>query len=307
MPDIILHHYDASPFSEKVRVCFGFKGLSWAGVEIPVIMPKPDLMPLTGGYRKTPVMQIGADIYCDTQMILRELEHRFPDPSLTGSHPGLSYGLGLWTDRPFFQATIPILFSEIADFVPEDFKKDRAALFPDRPFDTDAMKRAAPLMREQWRAQIDWIESQLSDGREWLMGDKPSLADASAYMDVWFLRNGHRPSADALMASMPKATAWADRIAAIGHGSTTRMAPEDALNIAKEATSTEQAKTDPDEPNGLKTGDKVTIMADDYGKDPINGTLVSSSAQHVAIKRQDPRVGEVVVHFPRAGFLVVPN
>ncbi len=45
--DIIFHHYPASPFSEKVRVAFGIKALSWRSVEQPVIMPKPDLVPLT--------------------------------------------------------------------------------------------------------------------------------------------------------------------------------------------------------------------------------------------------------------------
>ncbi|MDH3509928.1 MAG: glutathione S-transferase N-terminal domain-containing protein, partial [Gammaproteobacteria bacterium] len=66
MTDIILHHFDLSPFAEKIRLALGFKNLSWRSVQIPLIMPKPDLTALTGGYRKTPVMQIGADIYCDT-------------------------------------------------------------------------------------------------------------------------------------------------------------------------------------------------------------------------------------------------
>ena len=74
MTDIILHHYETSPYSEKVRLGLGLKGLAWGSVEIPVIMPKPDLTALTGGYRKTPVLQIGADIYCDSQLIMRELE-----------------------------------------------------------------------------------------------------------------------------------------------------------------------------------------------------------------------------------------
>ena len=63
MADIILHHYETSPYAEKIRVALGIKGLAWSSVQIPRIMPKPDLMPLTGGYRKTPVMQIGADIF----------------------------------------------------------------------------------------------------------------------------------------------------------------------------------------------------------------------------------------------------
>ena len=92
-------------------------------------MPKPDLVPLTGGYRKTPVMQIGADIYCDTQIILRELERRFPDAEPVPKNKGVPYGLAFWADRHLLHgAPSRIIFGEIGDMVPEDFKKDRAAM-----------------------------------------------------------------------------------------------------------------------------------------------------------------------------------
>src|SRR5690242_1615216 len=125
--EIIFHHYPTSPFSEKVRLAFGIKKLSWRSVEIPNMMPKPDLLPLTGGYRKTPVMQIGADIFCDTQIILRELERRFPEPSLFPHGKGLPYGLGFWSDRAFFMPTVGVVFGEIGHLTPEDFRKDRTA------------------------------------------------------------------------------------------------------------------------------------------------------------------------------------
>jgi glutathione S-transferase len=63
--EIILHNYPQSPVAEKVRVALGIKKLEWRDVEIPRLPPKPMLTALTGGYRRTPVMQIGADIYCD--------------------------------------------------------------------------------------------------------------------------------------------------------------------------------------------------------------------------------------------------
>ncbi len=78
MPDIILHQYATSPFSEKIRLVLGAKGLTWNAVEIPPILPKPDLLALTGGYRRTPVMQIGADIYCDTALICDVLDRLAP-------------------------------------------------------------------------------------------------------------------------------------------------------------------------------------------------------------------------------------
>src|ERR1041385_4464954 len=127
MTDIVLHHYESSPYSEKVRLGLGLKGLAWASVEVPQIMPKPDLTAMTGGYRKTPVMQIGADIYCDSQLIMREVERRFPNPTMAPTGKGLPFGLGFWGDRLFFMATVPVIFGEIGHMVPEAFKKDREA------------------------------------------------------------------------------------------------------------------------------------------------------------------------------------
>jgi len=79
MSQIILHHYDISPFSEKVRRVLAFKDIAWRAVEQPMMAPKPELTPLTGGYRRIPVMQIGADVYCDTALIIRRLEFLHPD------------------------------------------------------------------------------------------------------------------------------------------------------------------------------------------------------------------------------------
>ena len=64
--DTILHHYFNSPYSEKVRIQLAIKGLVWSSVVQPSVMPKPDRTPLTGGYRRIPVMQIGAEVFCDS-------------------------------------------------------------------------------------------------------------------------------------------------------------------------------------------------------------------------------------------------
>ena len=105
MADLILHHYWMSPYAEKIRRVLGFKGLAWKSVEIPVVMPKPDLVALTGGYRKTPVLQIGADIYCDTDLIAGVVDDLQPDPPLfPGGTRGLSYALGPWQQQLFLLA-----------------------------------------------------------------------------------------------------------------------------------------------------------------------------------------------------------
>jgi glutathione S-transferase len=302
---IILHHFDQSPFSEKIRIVFGFKQLPWRSVRLSRIMPRPNLMPLTGGYRRTPTMQIGADIYCDTQIILRELERRFPTPTLLpAGHAGLPWALGMWTDRTFFQNTVSLVFGSISDKVPRDFIEDRERLRGAK-FDVEAMKAAIPQMRDQFRAHAGWIEAQLSDGREWLL-EAFSLVDVHAYMNVWYTRS-NLSNVDEMLEALPLTLAWARRIQAIGHGARTEMSSDEALDIAARAKPQTLTLVDPDDANGRRPGDRVSVMPDDYGKVEVRGEIVSLSAQHIAIRRQDDRVGEIVVHFPRAGFVVIPS
>jgi glutathione S-transferase len=303
VPPIILHHFDQSPFSEKIRLIFGLKKMAWASVRISRIMPRPDLMPLTGGYRRTPVMQIGADIYCDTQCIMRELERRFPQPSLLPSgYEGLAWGSAMWTDRSFFQNTVNLVFGSLADKVPADFIADREKLRGAK-FDIGAMKAMIPQMRDQFRAHLQWIDSQLCDERTWIAGERPSLCDVNAYMNVWYLR-AHLENADDLLAEYDHVRAWAARLREVGHGSRTELSSAEALAIAARATPQTEELSDPDDPNGRKPGDKVEVMPDDYGKVRVSGEIVALSAQHIAIRRHDPQAGDIVVHFPRAGFLV---
>jgi glutathione S-transferase len=310
---IILHHFERSPFSEKIRVIFGFKRLSWRSVRIPPIMPKPDLMPLTGGYRRTPVMQIGADVYCDTQIIIREIERRFPSPTLFPSGAaGVAWALGSWTDRAFFQAAVNLVFGTLGPKVPQAFVEDRSQLRGAK-FDLDKMRAAIPQMRDQLRAHLGWIEAQLRDGRTWSLGDF-SLADVSAYMNVWYLRSNLPAEEDqaiagleSIFAGLKQLAAWESRMRAVGHGTREELTADEALAIAAKAKPETVAENDPNDPNGRKVGDKVRVAPDDYGRVEVAGEIVSLSAQHIAIRRVDERIGEIVIHFPRAGFLVLPS
>jgi len=302
---IILHHFEQSPFSEKIRVVFGLKNLDWTSVLISRIMPRPDLMPLTGGYRRTPVMQIGADIYCDTQCIIGEVERRFPDPSLfPKGYQGLGPASAMWTDRSFFQNTVNLVFGSLADKVPEDFIADRERLRGAK-FDVTAMTAAIPQMRDQFRAHVHWIETQLADGRNWMGGSAASLCDVNAYMNIWYVR-ANLPDADGMMTEFAATRAWELRIRAVGHGRRNDISTSAALDIAANATPQTAEISDPDDPNGRKPGERVEVVPDDYGRVKVAGEIVALSSQHIAIRRHDPRAGDIVVHFPRAGFLVLP-
>ena len=303
MTDILFHQYDSSPFSEKVRVCLGIKGLAWGAVDQPVIMPKPELIALTGGYRRIPVMQIGADIYCDSQLIVRELERRYAAPTLfPGGDPGLGHANALWTDRTVFMAAVAIIFGGLGDQVPAAFIKDREAL-SGRPFDTAAMRAAVPHMTMQLRAHAALLSDQLNDGRAFLAGDQPGLIDANAYYNLWFIRSAYLPAATTFE-TLPHILDWLERVRAIGHGQRSDVTRVEALQIACEASPAAIAE-DPN-PDPL-IGKQVAVSADDYGRDQVRGTLVGASEHQLTVLRIDPDLGEIAVHFPRIGFAIAAD
>ncbi len=178
--DLILHHYDLSPFGEKVRLALGYKNLDWKSVEIPIWPPKPDLMPLTAGYRRAPVLQIGADVYCDTLLILRELDRRCPDPTLyPDDQKGLASILSVWADAALFMPAATLTTSIIGDAIPKAFIEDRIA-FMKHDFSKAASARDLGLNRQRVQAAMTFIVDLLKDGRPFLLGRNLSAADLSA-------------------------------------------------------------------------------------------------------------------------------
>ncbi len=306
MSEIILHHYPQSPVSEKVRIVLGMKRLAWRSVIIPRLPPKPDLMSLTGGYRKTPVMQIGADIYCDSQCIIRELERRFPEPTLyPDGAAGLVWGVSRWTDGPLLTLVISLVLGAQADELPKDFAEDRGRLYFGPDYDLQALKQQLPHTLAQLRAQLQWMEQRLCTGRDFMLGTAPGLPDALCYYLVWFIR-GRYAGGPALLDQFPKLLEWERRVGAIGHGRPTDMTAIDALAMARASSSETAVQADADDPEGLTPGLDVGIVPDDVsGGARVKGEIVSVCAQTIAIRRVDERVGEVVVHFPRVGYRVL--
>jgi glutathione S-transferase len=305
MTEVILHHYPTSPYAEKVRKALGIKRLAWRSVTIPVIMPKPDLVPLTGGYRKTPVLQIGADIYCDTQCILRELERRFPEPSLyRGTDAGPANALSFYLDRTLFSPIVGMVFGLAPRALPEGFVEDRGKL-TGRELDLDRLKSAVPMLLDQLRPQFAWLEAMLVDGRAYLCGEHPTLVDCSAHHLCWFV-SANVSNTTPPLGELPKLRAWMQRMERIGHGQPSDLSSQEALAIAKAATPKVEEHADANDPFGRKPGMRVQVAPDDIGRDPVVGELISLSTYEAVIKRIDPQVGEVAVHFPRAGFVIKP-
>lgn len=300
MTDLILHHYDMSPYAEKVRLMFGLKGLAWRSVQIPVVMPKPDLTELTGGYRRTPVMQIGADIYCDTKVCAQTLERLHPEPSLFPNGEEASvWGLSRWAETSFMMAVTA--FFGAGGLFDEAFIEDRKKMAPG--IDFSATTALVPAKLLQLRSNLDRLESQLADGRPFLLGDATSLADLAAYHAHMFLR--YHPTTAVLLDGLKHVPAWLARVATIGHGERSELDPGDAIAIARDATPAPIEGEPAELPDGLAAGDSVVVVPEELGSGPVAGELLATGVHEIAVRRTSERAGELVVHFPREDYLVV--
>jgi len=294
--DLILHQYDVSPFSEKARIMLGLKGLDWFACNQSVIMPKPELIALTGGYRQIPVLQIGADIFCGTELIADELETRFPAPSLyPKSGAGLGRALSYWTDETLFRLVVELVFGS-GDFkVDDDFLEDRSRLIRGR-FDIAAMAAAFDANVGRLRAHLELVERQLADGRRYLLGDVADMADINLYHVVDFMTLGRGKIAK-VVGDFAGVLAWQARVAAIGHGRRQETSRQSALAAALGAKpSSIPASTYRD---GPQPGDKVRFVCGAASSSDVEGELVQTHARRIAILRSAPEVGEVVTHLPR--------
>ncbi len=306
MPELILHHYNMSPFAEKARLMLGHKGLAWRSVHIPPVLPKPDVVALTGGYRKTPFLQVGADVYCDTALIARVLEALQPTPSLYPPQAPLAVPLALWADSVLFQAAVcwamqpagvAAILGNPSPQMLKDFATDRAAMRGTVPRLTLADGTV------QLKAHLAAFNTQLSQGGPWLFGATACIADFSVGHCLWFIQRA-TPVAG-LLDGYPAVTAWLARLQAIGHGKPGEMSSAKAISIAAEAAAAAGHAPVAVVPGlGFDAGQAVTVAATDYGADPVAGTLVGLTADAVTLRRSDPRAGALHVHFPRFGFQI---
>lgn len=304
MSELILHHYPASPFAQKVRWLLGFKGLCWHSVMIPNIMPKPDLTALTGGYRKTPVLQIGADIYCDTRLIARLLDTLEPAPALVPAEHALSVqALVYWAETQVFPAAVAHAFipqnlaSRFAN-APEEalkaFSADRHALFQSGTARGMSAQQATGL----WPQIVELIEEQLA-GKDYLVGPL-TLADFALAHPLWFLVQDKMTAA--LVNEYPTIKAWLERVMNVGEGTPVKLRSQEAIELANSLSPLGLPLYDVLPIKGCELGQRIEVRAIDYGIEPTEGTLVYAGVHEVIIERQDPRAGLVHVHFPRAGF-----
>lgn len=300
---MILHHYALSPFSEKVRAMLGYAGLSWQSVTTDEMPPRPMLAPLAGGYRKIPVAQIGADVFCDTRTITREIARLSGKPEL--ALEGVDEEVRAFvaeTDLALFMAVMMSsvglrvnikLFRAMSFGQLLRFFKDRIQIGRTSTVPRISLKEA----RARTREHLANMETRLQ-GQPWLFGDKPCIADFSAYHALWFLRE---VAESKMLQPFPSVLAWMDRIKAFGQGASTPLSQEAALEAARKTRPRplpEAATQD------ALLGKTVQVTPTDYGQVPSTGTLVYRDDNHIVVALANAGDAVVHVHFPADGFEV---
>lgn len=299
MADLILHQYELSPFSEKIRSMLGYAGLTWQSVDVPEMPPRPDLEPLADGYRKIPVAQIGADVFCDTRTISQEIARLANKPELVlENNPQAVQDFVAKVDLEVFLACVisgsggGLLLKMIrATSVMHTFRflKDRIAMGRKAKVPSISPGKAKQRVAEH----VADLEHRLSS--DFLFGDTPCIADFSAYHGLWFVVDlAGKP----VLKNAPKVSAWMARMRDFGHGQVEAISADSALNEANNV----QPRALPDSIDNPAIGQSVRVTPDDYGRIPVQGTLVGDDGGCWIVTHKHPRVGTVNVHLPQQGF-----
>lgn len=309
MHDFILHHYDASPFAEKIRTLLGHKNAHYKVVNIPIIMPKPDLVALTGGYRKTPVLQHKNHIYCDTRLMARVIDEQFPTQNIFPPELSLTANtMAQWADQHLFFVAVAVAFSPagyeaFCQRVPEKFVEafvnDRGKMREG----ASGIAIEANTALELLPIYLNQMEQQLKNSGPYVCGKQISIADFSIYHCLWFINNN--PGVSALLDGYEKLNQWFETIKAIGHGTQTGIDATAAIEIAQSSEKVLFSNDNFLVVNGFAFGDRVAIIPTDISFIPVTGELIVSKNDEIAVKRSDEKAGEVYVHFPRVGYKIV--
>ncbi len=306
MPEFILHHYPLSPFSEKIRAMLGYAGLSWCSVVTAEMPPRPMLVPLAGGYRKIPVAQLGADVFCDTRTITREIARLAGKPEL--SMEGVSEEVRDFvreTDLTVFFACIMSsmglkvnikLFRALSLMQFLRFFRDRIQMGRTSAVPRMGLKQA----RQRVREHLADLDRRLASSL-WLFGEQPCIADFTAYHSLWFLRD---VAESPMLEGYPRVMAWMDRIKAFGHGESVEITPEVALDMAKTSEPRPLGTGHAVNAQPFQEGQAVSVVPTDYGQVPTTGGFRRADDQGYVLELSNAGGTMVHVHFPAEGFQI---
>ena len=298
-PTLILHQYDISPFSQKAQKMMGLKELSWQSVEMPMIAPKPDVEALTGGYRGTPVLQIGRDVFIDNWMIARALDEFDASGPAINAQGGLrEAALYAWGERLF----TPLLHAALAAYQSEwdaDFLADRKRVFPDVDFDT--LDVSDPDRRSQVRTYLGTVEAQLGLDQDFLGGAQADSCDIHVWGMVWMIHSA-LPALMPIVETFPRLTDWYERVSALGTGDREDVKIDVAWQSLKDGPARPLPDTPDQEPLAPWVGEVVDIAAGSADRGSASGRLLAVDHEQVVLGVEPISGEDVQVWFPRFGY-----
>lgn len=307
MSELILHHYPQSPVAQKIRLALGLAEASWRSVEIPRLPPKPLLMPLTAGYRRAPVMQIGADVYCDSQNIARAIaEAGHAEALFPNGCNGRAMALAGWAETSLFDLAVRIVITSAIGTAPPEFVADRGALYFEPDWTEAGLKAALPGVILQLQAHLSWTDDLLAR-TGYAMGEKPSYADAAIAYIAWFLR-GRWDGGAGFLAPFTHICAIEAELGEKGQGTASDLSAAAALDSAREQMPTSPVGVHISSFDaGLSAGQRVKVRPRGTSSDPdVFGALRYLDDTRVSIDHVSAETGPIAVHFPVAGYAVSP-
>ncbi|MEO0435936.1 MAG: glutathione S-transferase family protein [Pseudomonadota bacterium] len=300
---VILHHYENSPYAEKIRLMFGLSKSSWASLLSPAWPPRPNVDPLSGGYRRIPIAQIGADIFCDSTLIAREVANLNKQPlldptTINGEARAL---MNFAEEQGFFSAIIAVpptklLATMIKNFGPIGafrFAKDRSGILKGGSTRAPSSDDAREVMQKLFSMLNEHLATQA-----WVYGEQPSIADFTVYHPIWLYLN----CSGKIPAEATRVLTWFEKIAAIGQGDRTEIGQADAFAAARD--SEPRALPVSTEATDHELGSTVAVAPEDYGVVPVTGHLAAVTENRIVLARESTQFGLVHVHFPRAGYSI---
>lgn len=304
-PPLILHHYENSPYAEKVRLMFGLSELHWHSVLSPVQPPRPILDPLTGGYRRIPVVQQGADLFCDTALIAQELVAQTGQSSLDiKAIDAATQALVEHAEKDVFFAAIGavpprrLLSTIVRQFGPLGalrFVRDRTGMMKGGTVRPAQGTKAKAVMR----SFLETLEAHLQN-QAWVAGDTTTIADFAVFHPLWLhVSCDRRP-----LKTGARTLDWYERVSNIGHGQREESNADFAFGAARESEPRSLPESVSETAFPLESG--VHVAPSDYGRDPVTGSLVAFTDNRIVVARETSDFGRLHVHFPRAGYTITP-
>ena len=203
-----------------------------------------------------------------------------------------------WAGHVLMYQTLLPTFLDLMPVLPPEFLADRAGMSPG--LSKDAVVAGAPHALIQTCLSLGILETLLRN-QPFVLGQSFTLADACCFFPLWLFKNS--PRLFATIEARASVAAWFDRIEGFGPGDTEPMIAAEALEIARESEPMAiAANADSIQVDGIGVGDEIAILADDYGVEESCGTVVGLTANAISIRRRDPALGDLAVHFPRAGY-----